>query len=112
MVYSEDKIRLTVAVDEELNRRIELIAAGFGKSKTKLIIDLIESNIYNYIKVWETVQNKTRLSEMIADYKKVNKDVSDLLKIQKVLLTEPRTVERVSRLMKELKEEQKSRKKK
>lgn len=57
MAYSSDKVRLTVAIDKELNERIEFAAKTLNVSKTKLITELIETNLDNMVKVWELMKD-------------------------------------------------------
>lgn len=57
MAYSSDKVRLTVAIDKELNERIEFAAKSLKVSKTKLITELIETNLDNMVTVWELLKN-------------------------------------------------------
>ena len=57
MAYSSDKVRLTVAIDKELNERIEFAAKTLNVSKTKLITELIETYLNNMVNTWELMRN-------------------------------------------------------
>lgn len=71
MAYSSDKVRLTVAIDKELNDRIEFAAKSLKVSKTKLITELIETNLDNMVTVWELMKNP----EYVANVTKIMNSV-------------------------------------
>ena len=48
MPYGPDKVRLTIAVDHELNDKLEKLSKAMHVSKTVLVINLVEGNIDNY----------------------------------------------------------------
>ena len=112
MAYSEDKIRLTVAVDEDLNEKLEVFSEAMCISKTNLIINLLNDYLYDYSVVWNSINTVDKINVYINGMRKCNKDVSELLKIKKVLLTNPRLVNRANTLMRKLAEESKNKKKK
>ena len=89
MAYSSDKVRLTVAIDKELNERIEFAAKTLNVSKTKLITELIETNLDNMVKVWELmkdpqyVANITKIMDSVAFGNTVQNDSNAFNKMNK-----------------------------
>ena len=73
MAYSSDKVRLTVAIDKELNERIEFAAKTLNVSKTKLITELIETNLDNMVKVWELMKDPHTVQNDSNAFNKMNK---------------------------------------
>ena len=112
MSYDNEKIiKLSVGIDRDLNEKIETFSDVLGISKTKLITDMINQNIYNYVKAWESLNTVDKVNNWITTLKKNNKDTSQFLRIKKVLLTEPSTVRRANYLFSELAKQQPNNKK-
>lgn len=83
MPYGPDKVRLTIAVDHELNDKLEKLSKAMHVSKTVLVINLVEGNIDNYARVWNVVKNTDQLDKLIVALSKQNKDTSKLKKIKR-----------------------------
>lgn len=78
MAYSSDKVRLTVAIDKELNERIEFAAKTLNVSKTKLITELIETNLDNMVKVWELMKDPQYVANITKLMGSVGYDTSNI----------------------------------
>ena len=78
MAYSSDKVRLTVAIDKELNERIEFAAKTLNVSKTKLITELIETNLDNMVKVWELMKDPQYVANITKIMGSVGFDTSNI----------------------------------
>ena len=78
MAYSSDKVRLTVAIDKELNERIEFAAKTLNVSKTKLITELIETNLDNMVTVWELMRNPEYVANVTKLMGSVGFDTSNI----------------------------------
>ncbi|MCI6704503.1 MAG: ribbon-helix-helix domain-containing protein [Erysipelotrichaceae bacterium] len=78
MAYSSDKVRLTVAIDKELNERIEFAAKKLNVSKTKLITELIETNLNNMVTAWELMKNPEYVANVTKIMDSVGFDTSNL----------------------------------
>ncbi len=78
MAYSSDKVRLTVAIDKELNERIEFAAKTLNVSKTKLITELIETNLDNMVKVWELMKDPQYVANITKIMDSVGFDTSNI----------------------------------
>ena len=102
MPYGPDKVRLTIAVDHELNDKLEKLSKAMHVSKTVLVINLVEGNIDNYARVWNVVKNPDQLDKLIVALSKQNKDTRELRKIRKQIKENPELVDETSELFEEL----------
>ena len=84
MAYSK-KVRISIAVEPELNARIENLAKRMGMSKTSFCSNLIAQQITYQEKIWDIVSNPNDLSLLLKamtdesndDIKKAAKNVSE-----------------------------------
>ena len=79
MAYSSDKVRLTVAIDKELNERIEFAAKTLNVSKTKLITELIETYLNNMVNTWELMRNPEYVANLTKMMSSVGFDTSNII---------------------------------
>ena len=102
MPYGPDKVRLTIAVDHDLNDKLEKFSKAMHLSKTALVINLVEQNIDNYARVWNLVSNPEQLDKLIVALNKQHKDTSELKKIRKQLRSNPNLANEADELFKDL----------
>ena len=103
MPYGPDKVRLTIAVDHDLNDKLDKLSKAMHLSKTALVISLVENNIDNYANMWKLIKNPDGLDKLIVALSKQNyKDTSELKKIRKQLKENPDLVDETSDLFKDI----------
>lgn len=102
MPYGPDKVRLTIAVDKNLNEKLEKFSKAMHLSKTALVINLVEQNIDNYARVWNLIRNPDHLDELILALNRQHKDTSELKKIRKQLKANPNLADDADELFKDL----------
>lgn len=102
MPYGPDKVRLTVAVDQDLNDKLEKFSKAMHLSKTALVINLIEQNIDNYARVWNLVSDPEQLDKLIVAMNRQHKDTSALKNIRKQIKANPKLKEDTNALFKDI----------
>lgn len=102
MPYGKDKIKLTVAVDELTNSKIEKFAEMLELSKNELINAMIKNEIYNYSAIWNIISDPKKYEELMFIYKKKGKDTSELVKLKKKIQRSPRLLEEANRFFKQM----------
>lgn len=102
MPYGPDKVRLTIAVDHDLNDKLDKLSKAMHLSKTALVISLVENNIDNYANMWKLIKNPDGLDKLIVALSKQNKDTKELRKIRKQIKENPKLVDETSELFEDL----------
>lgn len=103
MAYTKDKVRLTVAVSQELNDKIEKLANAMHLSKTALVITMIEQNIDLMAAGWNMINNPEFRSTLLNAAKENNMDTSQIEAFNNLADDNPDAVEGVTNLFNEIK---------
>ena len=65
MAYkSKDIVRISVALPKELDNKLVILSKRMHISKTKLVIQMVETNIDTLSKAWTLLSNPNSISQM------------------------------------------------
>lgn len=103
MAYTKDKVRLTVAVSQELNEKIEKLANAMHLSKTALVISMIEQNIDIMAAGWNMINKPEFRTTLLNAAKENNLDTSQIEAFNDLADSNPEAVEGVTSLFNDLK---------